>query len=87
MYSQSVFAIIYTVKIIMQKKKLLKKNRIGSKKSNFFSFQYFWLELYLVISDMYFHLKKNSFVIQLSKKVFILLFDEGCFQGKKIIYF
>ena len=36
---------------------------------------------------MYFHLKKKSFLMQLSIKVFIPQIDEGHFQGEEIVYF
>ena len=36
--------------------------------------------MYLVISEMYSYLKKNNFVMQLPKKVFLLQIDEGRFQ-------
>ena len=35
----------------------------------------------------YFYSKNNNFVMRFSKKVFILIIDEGRFHVEKILYF
>ena len=66
-------------------KNLKKKKETGfckKKKYNFFSFKYFWVEIYLVIFQMYFYVK-NVYWYSIQEKVFILQIDEGRFQGEK----
>ena len=72
---------LYTQSKLLCKKKFF-KNRILSSKYSFYSFQYFSLKIYLVISEMNFYMKKNSIVMQLSKKVFILQIR---LQSEKIV--